>query len=52
METKDAFKEDGGKKNPIKNFCWPFSGKEGEECVRNYEDVFKEANRERGQDEK
>jgi hypothetical protein len=26
METKDAFKEDGGKNNPIKNFCWPLSG--------------------------
>ena len=40
METKGPFGKVEEKNNSIKNFCWPLDGKENEECIQNYEDVF------------
>ncbi len=51
METRDPERKGSGGNNPIKNFCWPLSGREEEECIRNYEDVFDEKSREKDQDE-
>lgn len=31
MEVKDPVGKESGKNNPIKNFCWPLSGKEKEQ---------------------
>lgn len=50
MEAKAPEKE-SGKNNPIKNFCWPLSGKEKEECIQSYEDVFEEEHSEEEQGE-
>ena len=51
MEIRDSDGKELGKKNPIRNFCWPLSGKEKEECIQGYEDVFEEEDREKEQDE-
>ncbi len=51
MEAKGPKTKEPGENNPIKNFCWPLSGREEEECIRNYEDVFDEKSREEDQDE-
>lgn len=50
MEAKDLGKE-SGKNNSIKNFCWPLSGNEKEECIQSYEDVFEEEHSEEEQGE-
>jgi hypothetical protein len=47
METKDPGGKDPGKNNPIKNFCWPLSGKEKEECIQSYQDLFEEEHSEK-----
>ncbi len=51
MEVKNPVGKEPGKNNPIKNFCWPLSGKEKEECIQSYEDIFEEEDREKEQDE-
>ena len=52
MEIKDAVGKKPEKNNPIRNFCWPLSGKEKKECIQSYEDVFEEEeDREKEQDE-
>ena len=52
MEVKETIQKEPGKNNPIKNFCWPLKGKEKEECVQSYEDVFEEEEeREKGPEE-
>ena len=51
MEVKEPLRKEPGKNNPIKNFCWPLSGKEKEECIQGYEDVFEEEDKEKEQDE-
>jgi hypothetical protein len=40
-----------GEKNPIRNFCWPLSNREKEECIQGYEDVFEEEHIEKEQAE-
>ncbi len=42
MEPKGPGEKESGKNNPIKNFCWPLSGEEKEECIQSYEGVFEE----------
>ena len=51
METKGTVEKEPGKNNPIKNFCWPLKGKEKEECVQSYEDVFEEEDLKEGPEE-
>lgn len=51
MEVKDPLGKEPRKNNPIKNFCWPLSGKEKEECIQGYEGVFEEEDKENEQDE-
>ena len=51
MEVKDPLGKEEGKYIPIKNFCWPLSGQEQEECIQNYEGVFGEEDGEKEQDE-
>jgi len=42
MESKDPGGKEPAKNSPIKNFCWPLKGKEKEECIQSYEDIFEE----------
>lgn len=51
MEAKETIRKEPRKNNPIKNFCWPLKGKEKEECVQGYEDVFEEDDRKKEKDE-
>jgi len=51
MEAKESRGKEEGKNNPIKNFCWPLSGKEQEDCIRNYEGLFSEEGGEKGREE-
>jgi len=51
MEARDVVRKEPGKNNPIRNFCWPLSGKEKKECIQSYEDVFEEEDWEKEQDE-
>lgn len=50
MKMKELLGKESGKSNPIKNFCWPLSGEEKEECIQSYEDVFEEETGEEQQD--
>ncbi len=49
MEAKGPGGNEPRKNNPIKNFCWPLSGEEKEECIQSYEDVFEEEQSEKEQ---
>ena len=51
MEPKDPGGKESGKNNPIENFCWPLSGKEKEECIQSYQDLFGEEHSEKEQGE-
>jgi hypothetical protein len=51
MEPKDPGGKESGKNNPIENFCWPLSGKEKEECIQSYQDLFEEEHSEKEQGE-
>jgi len=51
MKIKDPLGKEPGKDNPIRNFCWPLSGKEKEDCIQNYEGMFEEEGSEKKQDE-
>jgi hypothetical protein len=52
MEVKNPLGKEPGKSNPIKNFCWPLNGKEKEECIQSYEDLFEEEDKEKEQEAK